>query len=80
MNDLNRKLIDVLENQSFERLEIKRLDGFCYFIIHLNDNSHIFVDKVGNRKEYRHAWQITDWLKTKFGIEKNKIKFDKIIY
>ncbi|MEZ5006943.1 MAG: hypothetical protein R2753_02195 [Chitinophagales bacterium] len=75
MNNQYQVLIDALEFKSFDKLEIKRFDDFSYFIIYVGGNGHVLVDKNGIRKEYRHAWQITQWLKEKYKIGSGQIEF-----
>lgn len=74
---IHGRLIEALENRSYEGIEIKRFDNLCYLIIHLNGAGHTLTDKTGKCKEYRHAWQAVSWLEKSFGIEKEDIDFTK---
>ncbi|HAW52256.1 MAG TPA: hypothetical protein DCX54_08015 [Flavobacteriales bacterium] len=69
---------DVLEKKSYSKLLIKRFEHRCYLLIYNENSAHIYTDNNGKRKEYRHAWQIREWLQEKFGIDANEIQVEKI--
>ena len=69
---------DVLEKKSYSKLLIKRLEHRCYLLIYIDNSAHIYTDDNGKRKEYRHAWQIKEWLQEKFAIDANEIQVEKI--
>lgn len=62
------ELIHHLKSKSYTKLEIKRYDNDCFLVVYIGDTSHVFIDEKGNRKRYRHGWQITKWLEEKFAI------------
>ncbi|NJK92778.1 MAG: hypothetical protein HC904_13730 [Blastochloris sp.] len=51
-----------------------------YLTITYQQETHVYSSKDGKRKDYRHAWQIKDWLKSRFGIEPASWSFKKIEY
>ena len=70
-----QELITSLQERTYSSLEIKRIRLKCYLIIHFATYSRTLINKFGKRKEYRHIWQILDWLKVNFDIEKDQLKF-----
>ena len=75
---LHEEMLSALRDKKFERLAIKRFDEKCYLIIVLEGHSHVFSDHAGAKKEYRHAWQVRDWLKAAFGISPDSVAVEKI--
>ncbi|MGJ8638248.1 MAG: hypothetical protein ACSHYA_02550 [Opitutaceae bacterium] len=68
---MKEKVIDfigILENQDFDSLSINRVHGMCYLIVEYQGNKHVLTDEKGRRKEYRHAWQIKQWLAERYGL------------
>ena len=61
-------MIAALRENTFERLMIRRLRSQCYLIITIGDAAHVLCDSNGVSKQYRHAWQIREWLQDSFGI------------
>jgi len=62
-------ILTALRENTFERLLIRRLRSQCYLIITIGDTAHVLCDSKGISKQYRHAWQIREWLKDSFGIQ-----------
>jgi hypothetical protein len=71
---------DVLEKRSFETLSIIRASEECFLLIALDGDSHVYSDKKGKKKQYRHAWQIKQWLQSRFGIDPATIEVKEIKY
>ena len=67
-------LIKSLRDKTYSSLEIKRIHRKCYLIIHFATYSRTFINRFERPKEYRHIWQISDWLKANFNIEKEQLK------
>ncbi|WP_299674557.1 hypothetical protein [uncultured Dokdonia sp.] len=67
-------LINSLRDKTYSSLEIKKINRKCYLIIHFETYSRTFINKFKKPKEYRHIWQISDWLKANFDIEKEQLK------
>lgn len=70
----HQDLIKSLQDKTYSSLEIKRINRKCYLIIHFTSYSRTLINRLGKVKEYRHIWQISDWLKENFNIEKNQLK------
>ncbi|MDH3349870.1 MAG: hypothetical protein OEM02_17415 [Desulfobulbaceae bacterium] len=79
-NELDGYLLmnEALEKKTYSKLLIKRLEHRCYLLIYIENSSHIYTDIQGKRKEYRHAWQIKEWLQEKFGIDTTEVQVEKI--
>jgi hypothetical protein len=81
MNDTTHiEQIKTLENHDFSALRIKRVQSDCYLIIDHIGKSKVLVNKKGKPYIFRHAWQIKDWLKSKFGIDPNSLKVENQEY
>ena len=74
----HQKLVESLQSKSHKSISIKRYDDVCYLVIELEDESHVFVDRLGKRKTYRHAWQAKEWLKSTFGINPGEVEVEKV--
>lgn len=75
---LHEEMLSALREKRFERLAIKRFDESCYLIIAIAGREHVFADHAGKKKEYRHAWQIRDWLKTSFDVSPDSVPVELI--
>ena len=62
-------MLTALRERSFERLGIRRLGPRCYLLVTSGGETHVFVDRRGNQRVYRHAWQIRGWLESHFSID-----------
>ena len=63
------EFMTALESRSYRRLFVRRSGATCHLVIHLVDQPpHVFVDRFGRQMSYRHAWQVRDWLESRFGI------------
>lgn len=65
---LHDEVIAALRERRYERLVIKRFESKHYLVVTANGRSYVFADHAGNKKEYRHAWQIRSWLEETFAI------------
>jgi hypothetical protein len=74
----HEEMLLVLREKKFERLAIKRFEANCYLIIVVDGRSYVFADHAGQKKEYRHAWQVRSWLKSTFGISTDSIPVEMI--
>lgn len=68
MNATHQFQIHALENKSYERLFVRRMGSTCWLIIGINGEDHAFVNKFGKTPDFRHAWQVRNWLLERFGI------------
>lgn len=64
----HERMMTALREQTFERLGIRRLGSQCYLLVTRGGETHVFVDRHGRQKTYRHAWQVREWLENSFGI------------
>jgi hypothetical protein len=71
-------MLAALREKTFERLVIKRLDSTCYLVIAYEGKAHVFGDSNGKRIEYRHAWQVRDWLQESFDIPPESVPVERI--
>lgn len=71
-------MLVALREKTFERLVIKRLDTTCYLVITSEGEAHVFLDRKGERGEYRHAWQVRDWLLKSFNIPPESVPVERI--
>jgi len=44
----------------------------------MDEDAHVFVNRMGERSEYRHAWQVRDWLMSNFGIPPESVPIEVI--
>lgn len=70
---IHQRQLDVLENKSFEGLMIWRSESSCYLVIAADGEKHVHLNKQGEKKIFRHAWQIKEWLKDQYGIDESQI-------
>jgi hypothetical protein len=77
-HQLHDEMLSALREKKFERLAIRRFDDRCYLIIVVAGHSHVFADHAGEKKEYRHAWQIREWLKTSFDVPPDSVPVELI--
>ena len=75
--EYSENLHNLLENKSFRNLEIKRIDNTCYLIIHVEKNSHVLTNSNGKQKQFRHAWQVKEWLEEKYDISTSSISYSE---
>ncbi len=71
-------MVSVLREKKFDRLVVKRFEGKCYLTIIIEGKTYVFADHAGLKKEYRHVWQITDWLESAFNIRAEKVSVETI--
>jgi hypothetical protein len=69
----HERMLTALREKTFTGLRITRFGAICYLIITVDGESHVFADERGKRKEYRHAWQVREWLETTFSIPPNSV-------
>jgi hypothetical protein len=74
----HKRFLDVLESRSFEALRIARLGRECCLIIRAEGEDHCFVNRDGKCANYRHAWQIRDWLQERFGISADAVPVETL--
>lgn len=67
--------IEALNIGHFSKLTIVRYNIICHLLITSNDETHVFLNEQGKPKEYRHAWQIKDWLIENFKISEDQIEY-----
>ena len=75
---MHESMMAALRERSFRCLEIKRLGSTCYLVITIDDEAHVFVNRIGERSEYRHAWQVRNWLMSNFGIPPESVPVEVI--
>ena len=75
---MHETMMVALRERTYERLEIKRRGSTCYLVIAFDGEAHVFVNHKGERKEYRHAWQVRDWLMTTFDIPADSVPVEQI--
>jgi len=73
MNATHQVQIQALENNSYERLFIRRIRSSCWLIIGIDGEDHAFVNKFGEAPDFRHAWQAREWLQERFGIDPESV-------
>jgi hypothetical protein len=78
VDDTHRRLVEVLESRCYKALVVKRYGPRCYLVIKLVDEDRVFVDRSGKRVEYRHAWQVRDWLLDRFAIPEHEVQVDVV--
>ena len=72
------EMLIALREKTFERLVIKRLGSVCYLVVTSEGEAHVFGDRKGERKEYRHAWQVREWLTESFNIPPESVPVELI--
>jgi hypothetical protein len=77
-HQLHKEMVSALREKTFQRLTIKRLGEKCYLVVVVAGRAHVFADHAGEKKEYRHAWQIRDWLKRSFDISPDSVAVEPI--
>jgi hypothetical protein len=60
---------DILKNKGYDALWVCRTGKVCSLIIVSNGISHVYSDSHGKTREFRHAWQIKQWLHQRYDIE-----------
>ena len=75
---MHESMMSALRERSFRCLEIKRRGSTCYLVITMDEDAHVFVNRMGERSEYRHAWQVRDWLMSNFGIPPESVPIEVI--
>jgi hypothetical protein len=69
----HERFIQALQARSYEALSIKRHGSSCWLIIRLQGEDHCFVNRFGKSPDYRHAWQMRNWLHEEFGIAPDSV-------
>ena len=59
----------ILRTQEYQELWVCRTGKVCRLVVVANGKSHIYSDTQGKTREFRHAWQIKEWLHQKYDIE-----------
>ena len=77
-NQAHEDMLAALREKTFERLVIKRMDSRCFLVITSEGEAHVFLDRKGERREYRHAWQVRDWLLEAFNIPPESVPVERI--
>ena len=62
-----------LQDRSYDSLHIVRHGYKCWLIITIQGEPHCFVYGSGKTPQYRHAWQIRNWLEKNFGIPPDSV-------
>ncbi|NJK93294.1 MAG: hypothetical protein HC904_16675 [Blastochloris sp.] len=70
----------MLEERLYEELVISRAGDYCDLLITVSGQTHAYCDPKGKQKEYRHAWQIKQWLSDRYAIDPASIKYKEIKY
>jgi hypothetical protein len=78
-DETHHLLMEALESRSYKRLQVNRMGRKCWLIVTLDDGTHVFVDRLGKRVEYSHAWQVREWLKNRFGIPESDVPVDVVL-
>lgn len=78
IDSTHHKLIAALESRSYKGLCVKRYGRHCCLVIRLADEDRVFVNRLGNCVEYRHAWQVRDWLRERFRIPESEVTIDVV--
>jgi hypothetical protein len=60
---------DILKTKGYDALWVCRTRKVCSLIVVANGTSHVYSDSLGKTREFRHAWQIKEWLYQKYDIE-----------
>ncbi len=71
--ELFNNLTKCIEDKTYSSLEAKKINNEYYLIINLPEKSVVYVNRFGKRKKYQYLWQITNWLKEKFDIQKDEL-------
>lgn len=79
MNDsqLNKIQTDALSAKAYDALLIRRFEKNCFLVIEINGEAHVHVNESGKPKQYRHVWQIKDWLKERFNISPDEVALEQ---
>ena len=67
-----------LRDRSYRSIIIKRMGKECFLVVDIDGTPHVFLDKWGNKKITRHAWQIKEWLETEYSISKDEVSVETI--
>lgn len=68
MNKGDTAVEDALRSRTFDRLMIKRIDRECYLVVIMDGATRVLTNSDGGHMTFRHAWQIREWLRSKFQI------------
>lgn len=68
MNKRDTVVEDALRSRTFESLAIKRIDRECYLVVIVNGTTRVLTNSDGGHMTFRQAWQIREWLQSKFQI------------
>ena len=68
MNKSDTVVEDALRSRTFESLAIKRIDRECYLVVIVNGTTRVLTNSDDGHMTFRHAWQIREWLQSKFQI------------
>ena len=60
---------DILKSRDYDSLWVSRTGKLCSLIIEVYGEGHVYSDSEGKTRQFRHAWQIKEWLHQKYGIE-----------
>jgi len=74
ISETHRILVEALESRSYKRLHVNRFGQTCCLIVTLGDQKRVFVNKLGKPVEYRHVWQVRDWLQKRFAIPASEVE------
>jgi len=64
-----QKIFSALSSKKFDSLLIRKLDDMHFLVVTIDGEAMGYADLQGRHKTYRHAWQITSWLRDEYGIE-----------
>jgi hypothetical protein len=73
MDAKHQMLSSALKSRTYESLLVRRLEKQCYFMIRIDGKIEVYVNEFGKVPQYRHIWQIRQWLEQRFGITGEKI-------
>ena len=65
---------EILRTREYKELWVCRTGKACSLVVVANGESHVYSDAQGKTRQFRHAWQIKEWLHQKFGIEIDKLE------
>ena len=65
---------EILKTRDYDSLWVCRTNNLCSLIVVARGESHVYADAKGKTRKFRHAWQIKDWLRQKYGIEIERLE------
>lgn len=65
-----------LSSGRYESLAIKRIETECFLLITADNVPRVLSKPGGTAITFRHAWQIRNWLRSRFNIDADTIAVD----